>query len=105
MSTPPDPKRSPVPQATLFEMPDDQTRPPQPATPDLVGRLRLRTANRHQIVFRATPLDALLPQDHPARIICPIMSKGWASYAFQEFRALWSDPSSLLYHLASTLRA
>jgi transposase len=33
------------------------------------GRPRLRTANRQQIVFRAAPLDALLPADHPARVV------------------------------------
>src|SRR5512146_968925 len=68
MSTPPDPKRSRVPQAPLFEVPDDLLPPPESMTP-AAGRPRLRTANRQQIVFRAAPLDALLPQDHPARII------------------------------------
>src|SRR5512132_4418310 len=68
MSTPPDPKRSRAPQATLFEVPDDLPPPPESMTP-AAGRPRLRTANRQQIVFRAAPLDALLPQDHPARII------------------------------------
>jgi transposase len=69
MTTPTDRKRAQVQQATLFALPDDQ--PPQPpsAATDPVGRPRLRTANRQQIVFRAAPLDALLPQDHPARII------------------------------------
>src|SRR4051812_4449176 len=33
------------------------------------GRPRLRTANRQQIVFRAAPLDALIPGDHPARVV------------------------------------
>lgn len=33
------------------------------------GRPRLRTANRHQVVFRAAPLDALIPGDHPARVV------------------------------------
>jgi transposase len=33
------------------------------------GRPRLRTANRQQIVFRAAPLDALLADDHPARLV------------------------------------
>src|SRR5512147_43782 len=32
-------------------------------------RPRLRMANREQIVFRAAPLDALIPHDHPARIV------------------------------------
>jgi transposase len=68
MSTPSHRKRSPVPQATLFALPDDAPPSARPI-PDAPGRPRLRTANRQQIVFRAAPLDALLPQDHPARII------------------------------------
>jgi transposase len=68
MSTPSHRKRSPVPQATLFAVPDDAPPSARPI-PDAPGRPRLRTANRQQIVFRAAPLDALLPQDHPARII------------------------------------
>jgi transposase len=64
-----DQKRSRVQQTTLFEVPEDQPHRSQPSTPDLAGRPRLRTADRHQIVFRAAPLDTLLPQDHPARIV------------------------------------
>jgi transposase len=67
MSTPSDQKRPQVQQATLFELPDDP--PPCPPTQAAIGRPRLRTANREQIVFRAAPLDDLLPQDHPARIV------------------------------------
>src|SRR5512142_2869408 len=68
MSTPSHRKRSPVQQAALFALPDDAPPSARPI-PDATGRPRLRTANRQQIVFRAAPLDALLPQDHPARII------------------------------------
>jgi transposase len=68
MSTPSHRKRSPVQQATLFALPDDAPPSTRPI-PDATGRPRLRTANRQQIVCRAAPLDALLPQDHPARII------------------------------------
>jgi transposase len=68
MSTPSHRKRSPVQQATLFALPDDAP-PSARSIPDVTGRPRLRTANRQQIVVRAAPLDALLPQDHPARII------------------------------------
>jgi transposase len=67
MSTPSDQKRPQVQQSTLFELPDDP--PPCPPTQAAIGRPRLRTANREQIVFRAAPLDDLLPQDHPARIV------------------------------------
>src|SRR5512135_1980508 len=67
MSTPSDQKRPQVQQSTLFELPDDP--PPCPPTQAAIGRPRLRTVNREQIVFRAAPLDELLPQDHPARIV------------------------------------
>ena len=42
--------------------------PAQPSDPGR-GRPRLRTANRQQVVFRAAPLDALIPHDHPARVV------------------------------------
>jgi transposase len=67
MSTPSDQKRPRVQQSTLFELPDAP--PSCPPTQAAIGRPRLRTVNREQIVFRAAPLDDLLPQDHPARIV------------------------------------
>src|SRR5512135_584570 len=67
MSTPSDQKRPRVQQSTLFELPDDP--PSCPPTQAAIGRPRLRTVNREQIVFRDAPLDDLLPQDHPARIV------------------------------------
>jgi transposase len=68
MSTPSERQRPPAHQPTLFELPAD---PPAeaPSITETRGRPRLRTANREQIVFRAAPLDALLPPDHPARIV------------------------------------
>ena len=67
MSMPSDRKPAASEQATLFDLPpaDD----PEPTAPVGVGRPRLRRANRDQIVYRALPLDALLPGDHTARII------------------------------------
>lgn len=65
-------------QYTLFELPLEpaaQTPELDPApAPDLEprqgrGRPRVRSANRQQIVYRALPLDALLPDDHPARAV------------------------------------
>ena len=68
MSTPSERQRPPAHQPTLFELPAG---PPAeaPSITETRGRPRLRTANREQIVFRAAPLDALLPQEHPARIV------------------------------------
>src|SRR5512135_2552598 len=68
MSTPSDRPRSQANQPTFFEVASDQPPEPKPAPPAW-GRRRLRTANRAQIVFRAAPLDAIIPQDHPARIV------------------------------------
>src|SRR3954464_11451027 len=83
MSTPSERTRRPAHQPTLFEVPagppPETPTPPSGAPPGppaetppaagTCGRPRLRTANRQQIVFRAAPLDALLPQDHPARVV------------------------------------
>jgi len=67
MTTPSDRKPSAAEQATLFDLPPAD--PPTPAATAGLGRPRLRRANRHQIVYRALPLDALLPPDHAARTI------------------------------------
>jgi transposase len=68
MSTPSERKRPPAHQPTLFELPAGPLAEAPPVT-ETRGRPRLRTANREQIVFRAAPLDALLPHDHPARTV------------------------------------
>jgi transposase len=47
--------------------PAGQAAPSQ--APRSTGCPRLRTANREQVVFRAAPLDDLIPLDHPARIV------------------------------------
>jgi transposase len=68
MSTPSDRERSRDHQPTLFELPASPPADASPATEGR-GRPRLRTANREQIVFRAAPLDALIPHDHTARLV------------------------------------
>src|SRR5271154_7189565 len=68
MKTPSDRHPSRPEQPLLFEtQADDPTPPAEP--PALYGRPRLRTAKRDQIVFRAAPLDELIPPDHPARVV------------------------------------
>lgn len=67
MSKPSERKRRQTDQPTLFEVPSGPPAETRPAAP-MRGRPRLRTANRQQIVFRAAPLDALIPADHPARV-------------------------------------
>ena len=68
MTTPDDPKPIRADQATLFDLPAEPevrigTAPPTSGTP------RIRRANRHQVAFRSTTLDALLAEDHDARVI------------------------------------
>src|SRR4051812_44242619 len=92
MSTPSDRDRSRSQQATLFEMPEDSPRQPQAADPGPTGRPRLRTANRSQIVFRAAPLDALLPQEHPARIIWDYVQGLDLSSLYARIRAVEGRP-------------
>ena len=53
------------PEAALFPIPDV----PEAAGPDGAGRPRLRRADRHQVVMRTVALDALLPEDHTARLV------------------------------------
>ena len=67
MTTPTDRKPTRPEQATLFDLPAEPG-PRSPAPPS-AGTPRLRRADRHQVVFRSTTLDALLPDDHDARII------------------------------------
>ncbi len=68
MSTSPDRDRSQISPPTLFELPVDPA-PETGPSPAARGKPRLRTAHRDQIVFRAAPLDTLIPQDHPARTV------------------------------------
>ncbi len=55
-------------QPTLFELPEEPETN-RPSRPLGKGTVRLRCANRQQVVYRAAALDDLLPDDHPARSI------------------------------------
>jgi transposase len=68
MSTPTGRKPSPDDQPTLFETAGEEPIVAKHPAP-LRGWPRLRTANRQQVVFRAASLDALIPHDHPARVV------------------------------------
>src|SRR5512135_3209931 len=68
MSTPSHHQRFQADQSTLFEVGDTPSPEAKPSDPSK-GRPRLRTANRDQIIFRAAPLDDLIPDDHPARLV------------------------------------
>src|SRR5512135_359611 len=68
MSTPSHHQRFQAEQSTLFEVSGDPPPEAKPSAP-MRGRPRLRTANRDQIIFRAAPLDDLIPDDHPARLV------------------------------------
>jgi transposase len=58
----------------------------------LRGQPRLRTANREQIVFRAAPLDALIPHDHPARIVWAYVEGFDLSPLYERIRAVERGP-------------
>jgi len=51
---------------TLFPLPDPEESLTM-STPPPVGRPRVVRPNRHQVEWRSVELDALLPEDHPAR--------------------------------------
>jgi transposase len=68
MNTPADRKASRDHQSTLFEVAGGEPVVAKVSDPAR-GRPRLRTANRQQVVFRAASLDALIPHDHPARVV------------------------------------
>ena len=68
MTTPAAPKPDRPEQATLFELPAEPDLEIG-AVPPSLGTPRLRRAQRHQVAFRSTTLDALLADDHDARII------------------------------------
>ena len=68
MTTPLDPKDPRDDQPTFFELTGGLPPTSKPDAPAR-GKTRVRTANRQQVVFRAAPLDALIAEDHPARVI------------------------------------
>jgi transposase len=68
MNTPADRKASRDHQSTFFEVAGGEPVVAKVSDPAR-GRPRLRTANRQQVVFRAASLDALIPHDHPARVV------------------------------------
>lgn len=51
----------------LFGLPADEVGPAEPARP--TGAARVQRPDRHQILLRPTHLDALLAEDHRARIV------------------------------------
>lgn len=53
--------------STLFPIPDPQA--PESAAPAPTGRPRVQRANRHQVVLRTVALDALVAEDHQARLV------------------------------------
>lgn len=52
-------------EAALFPIPEV----PEAVGPQGAGRPRLRRPDRHQVMMRTLALDALLPEDHPARLV------------------------------------
>jgi transposase len=91
MSTSPDHGRPRGHQPTLFELPADPPAETPPATGGR-GRPRFRSANREQIVFRAAPLDALIPLDHPARLVWDYVDGLDLSALYDRIRAVERGP-------------
>src|SRR5262245_17330818 len=87
----PDPPRADPPR--LFETPARDEPPSQPAQPPVTfGRPRLRTANRHQVVFRAAALDELISADHPARTVWEYVEGLDLSPLYQAIKAVEGNP-------------
>jgi transposase len=93
MNTPSDPHLPGAEPPRLFETPAGDDPPPQPAQPPVTfGRPRLRTANRHQVVFRAAALDELIPPDHPARTVWEYVEGLDLSSLYQPIKAVEGNP-------------
>jgi transposase len=89
MNTPGDRNPSRPEQIPLFETPVVDDQPPQPAEPPVTfGRPRLRTANRHQVVFRAATIDELIPPEHPARTVWDYVDGMDLSPLYQPIKAV-----------------
>jgi transposase len=93
MNTPSDRKPSRPEQSSLFAMPPEGPGPSPPAEPPVTfGRPRLRTANRHQVVFRAAAIDELIPSDHPARTVWDYVQGLDLSPLYQSIKAVEGHP-------------
>src|SRR5437764_784200 len=78
-------------QPTLFELSSPDAPPPTVGTP-AASAPRLRRADRQQVVFRAGPLDALIPDDHPARTVWAYVEGLDLSVLYDRIRAREGHP-------------
>ena len=93
MNTPNDPSLPQAEPPRLFVTPAGDDPPPHPAQPPVsFGRPRLRTANRHQVVFRAAALDELIATDHPARTVWEYVEGLDLSPLYQAIQAVEGNP-------------
>src|SRR5207248_3954206 len=93
MNTPSDHNPPRFEQPPLFETPAHDDPPSPPAEPPVTfGRPRLRTANRHQVVFRAAAIDELIPCDHPARTVWDYVQGLDLSPLYQSIKAVEGHP-------------
>src|SRR6516165_10902789 len=77
----------------LFDTPAGDDPPPLPIPPAVTfGRPRVRTANRHQVVFRAAALDELIPPDHPARTVWEYVEGLDLTPLYQAIKAVEGNP-------------
>ena len=71
---------------TLFPIPESQA--PEPVAFAPTGRPRVKRPNRHQVVMQTVALDALLPDDHPARSVWEYVEGLDVSCLYEPIRAV-----------------
>jgi transposase len=69
--------------SALFALPAQQA----PAGEDFQGTVRVQRANRHQFAMRVLPLDALVPEDHQARLVWEYVESLDLTRLYQQIRA------------------
>ncbi len=72
--------------STLFPILDLSS--PDSAVPAPTGRPRVKRANRHQIAMRTVALDALLPEDHQARLVWEYVERLDLAPLYEPIRAV-----------------
>jgi transposase len=75
-------------QPTLFELPPAAAPGPRPLRADPRRGVRLRHADRFQMAFGPSTLDAQLPEDHPARAIFAVIERLDLSALYAQVEAL-----------------
>jgi len=83
------------PSEQLFDPPEASIRAPEPPDP---GVPRLQPVNRTQLQFRVVDVEALIPEDHPARAIWEFVGRLDLSRFTEEIRAVEGGAGRPAYH-------